>query len=84
VVRAVASVVLGQRRTRDERTGIREIRTPNQHAHYDLTEGEKRELVRIYVDCWPYQGSGRYGFDATILPANARGFLAGKKRRQPD
>jgi hypothetical protein len=27
--------------------------------------------------CWPYQGSGRYGFDATILPAIARGFLAG-------
>jgi hypothetical protein len=48
---------------------------------YDLTEDEKRELVRIYV---PYQGSGRYGFDATILPAIARGFLAGKKRRQPD
>ena len=51
---------------------------------YDLTEDEKRELVRIYVDCWPYEGSGRYGFDATILPAIARGFLAGKKRRQPD
>ena len=31
------------------------------------------------LDCWPYQGSGRYGFDATILPAIARGFLAGKK-----
>ena len=45
---------------------------------------EKRELVRIYVDCWPYQGSGRYGFGATILPAIALGFLAGKKRRQPD
>ena len=49
------------------------LRTPNQHARYDLT----RE-ARVGQDL------RRYGFDATILPAIARGFLAGKKRRQPD
>jgi len=50
----------------------------------ELTAEEKRAVVDIYKDCWPYQGSSRFGFDATILPAIARGFLAGKKRRQPD